>query len=668
MKTKFFFGAMAALTLAACSQDEVVDIHQDGIAYSVAVPTQTRAANSYCNNDLPGSFKVWALTNASELYINGDVIEKTETGWIDKSGTHYWPENKTLDFYAQVNGDNEFNLNNGAPSFNNFTVEDLVNKQVDLIYSVKKNQSKSSDGKVQLNFRHALSQVCFRAKNNTKTVQVTIKGVSVGHLTNTGSFTFPTANTDENYVHHNDNADTKTLNGGSWTLPANAQYNKQYDVTPLNGTETLAPGSGIVNLTCPGDDHKNTFAQVLTLLPQEVQAWDPTKKGTSKTDWNGAYFLVDLSLSNVTKGDNGTNVTTSLYTGKAAVPVAVDWEQGYRYIYTFVFDEGGNGGYTPDPENPQPVLTSIKYDVTVDDFIPVYPDGGNTGDGTHMDGDNDGSSYKYSSILSLHANNGTEEMKTVTLNSNDPTYSFTLASDYTPTYDGHTFLGWATTTDATTVAYAEGTSVSIDMTKDLDLYAVWEKVVTWKWIYHLNDGQEPNPNNAYFTTWTGYNSAWQDGVQRPLPNVKPVKEGYIFKGWAMSANGEVKYQAGDKVTLDENNPELNFYAVWEVATETIILSYNLEGGEGSIPNQSATVKSGEKATFTASTIRPTKEGQWIFLGWSYTSKGGEGTTDDVNVQAGESLEISQSTTLYAIYGKTTPTIGGGGSGSGWDNN
>ena len=340
MKTKYLFGAMAALMMAACSQDEVVSVRQDGIAYGVSAGTQTRAADSYCNNTLPDYFKVWAKS-ADGLYINGDKIVNSDGVWTDADGTRYWPDGKTLDFYAEVNGDEEFSFNNGAPTFNDFTVKDAVAEQVDLMYSVRKGQTKTVD-KVQLNFRHALSQVCFRAKNNTKNMSVVIKGVSVGHLTEKGTFTLPAADTDYNYADHSDNNvdPEKEVNGGTWVIPSGAQYNKKYSVAPLNGNVTLAPGTAS-NLTCPEDSHENGFGQVLTLLPQTVAAWNPTKAGT---DWNGAYFLVDLALSNITEDDEGAEVSTTVYTGEAAIPVNVAWVQGYRYIYTFVFDEGGNGG------------------------------------------------------------------------------------------------------------------------------------------------------------------------------------------------------------------------------------------------------------------------------------------------------------------------------------
>lgn len=58
-------GAMAALMMTACSQDEVVSVKQDGVDYSVVAGKQTRAADSYCQNDLPQSFKVWPTPTAN---------------------------------------------------------------------------------------------------------------------------------------------------------------------------------------------------------------------------------------------------------------------------------------------------------------------------------------------------------------------------------------------------------------------------------------------------------------------------------------------------------------------------------------------------------------------------------------------------------------------------
>ena len=52
--------------------------------------------------------------------------------------------------------------------------------------------------------------------------------------------------------------------------------------------------------------------------------------------------------------------------------MTINWEQGKKYIYTFIFGEGG--GYIPDPDpdpNPDPVLIPVTFEVTVDDFVEV---------------------------------------------------------------------------------------------------------------------------------------------------------------------------------------------------------------------------------------------------------------------------------------------------------
>lgn len=48
------------MMLTACSQDEILKINEDEISFNVSSISNTRAADSYCNNFLPSSFRVWA--------------------------------------------------------------------------------------------------------------------------------------------------------------------------------------------------------------------------------------------------------------------------------------------------------------------------------------------------------------------------------------------------------------------------------------------------------------------------------------------------------------------------------------------------------------------------------------------------------------------------------
>lgn len=50
-----------------------------------------------------------------------------------------------------------------------------------------------------------------------------------------------------------------------------------------------------------------------------------------------------------------------------------------------------------------------------------------------------------------------------------------------------------------------------------------------------------------------------------IPNKIPELEGWIFKGWAETANGDVVYRAGDTLKTSANK---TLYAVWESKTSS----------------------------------------------------------------------------------------------------
>ena len=66
--------------------------------------------------------------------------------------------------------------------------------------------------------------------------------------------------------------------------------------------------------------------------------------------------------------------------------------------------------------------------------------------------------YDYTLIYDV--NGGNEENRTDTKQSTDDSVDFTV-SDFAPTQDGYTFLGWADTADATAPIYQAGNSVTL---------------------------------------------------------------------------------------------------------------------------------------------------------------------------------------------------------------
>ena len=373
---RFFFGAFGLLALASCSNDELTSVNRDGdeIAFSVVTNSATRAADVYCNNNKPSGFNVWATFNG-QTYINGDNVQYQGGKWVNTSGTRYWPDGE-VSFFAHVNAGDAFNWNGGQPKIENFTVGTDVATQQDLLYAVK-TASKGTDGKAELNFRHALSQIVFQAKNTNPNLYVEISGVSVCKVKNQGTFTYPTDDTSDKVGEHNDGAsiDYSTQKWGSWSTNGTQQYDVTFNAVQLNGSKTATS----VSLTNTNETAK-AYDKVMLLLPQSSTKWDVGTNATTgkPEDQTGTYFLVKCQIYNVAGTTVNKNTDVCLWgNGGAedvAIPVALNWEQGKKYIYTFVFGDG-NGGYDPDPDDPDPdptpVLVPITFEVTVDDFEPA---------------------------------------------------------------------------------------------------------------------------------------------------------------------------------------------------------------------------------------------------------------------------------------------------------
>lgn len=395
MKRYIFAGVSMALVLAACSKNEVFEVNQDGneIQYSVVANNATKAADIYCNINKPAEFTVFAESSDGKTYINGDKITTTDgNNWVNKSGTRFWPNDLSLDFYAIVNGTITWNVSaeGNVPATVDYEVSTNITEQKDLLYAVKTDQQKETTAEatktVTLNFRHALSQVVFQAKNTNENLYVEISGVKIVNVANKNTFTFPTSNTDNTMFVDNDHdgsfeikdEDYVKANRGTWApldpvsggAAGSTVYPVTFDNVEVPGKNTNAT---IVNLTNNAGDEFN--ANALLLLPQTANAWDPAEVASPEVTGraaDGSYFLVNCAIYNIAGGSFDADTDTPLWgttTGhkEVAVPVEINWEQGKKYVYTFVFGEGG--GF--DPENPDPVLVPVTFEVSVDDFVSV---------------------------------------------------------------------------------------------------------------------------------------------------------------------------------------------------------------------------------------------------------------------------------------------------------
>ncbi|MBO5407603.1 MAG: fimbrillin family protein [Bacteroidales bacterium] len=377
MKKTLLIAALAFAALVSCSKDQVVQLNQDEIKYSVVAENATKAAEIFCAYNYMDGFTVYADYKVSGggpiLYINGDEMNVSDAGVVSyKNGTptRYWPTvdaNNTMDFYAIANGPDGSNgtfnkTTSGAPTITGYIVNGTVGEQVDMLYAV--NAGVNNNGSVALNFRHALSLIEFRAKNENENIKVTVTGVKVGGVKSVGTFTYPLASTSSQNTEHTDNTADAELNAGTWSGQATvAEYEVAFtdveltlnDVKPLTYKES--------HNQKPSTNYTSYFANSMILLPQELDSpWDKNNANLG-TASNGAYLAVECTIC------NNDASSTQLHTGYAYMPLGdalnpPTWKPGKKYVYTFVFGDG-NGGYT---DQGQPVLSDISYTVTVDDF------------------------------------------------------------------------------------------------------------------------------------------------------------------------------------------------------------------------------------------------------------------------------------------------------------
>lgn len=362
-KIAFFAAAATVLMTTSCSQDTILEQNSDEIAYGVSANNSSRATDVYCTNNLPGQFNVYAGVN-NNIYINGDLIANEDGKWVNKSGVRYWP-NDEVTFYGIYNNQNSWNWNGNSesnPTVENFVVPADVTKQEDLIYA-RKSQSRN-DGQVALNFRHALSQIVYRAKNTNANLYVEISGVEIVNVKTTGTYKLPKVDTDVTYVNHEgstDVVDNTTASRGTWATAADfGSYAVNFEPIAVKGDDN------VVSLTSANDAGKEFSSNALLLIPVENEKWDTSVAAKNST---GSYFKLKAKIYNVA-GETKNDSDICLWNDDIYIPVDITWEEGKKYIYTFVFGKG-NGGFEPDPENPEPdpVLVPIDFTVTVDDFI-----------------------------------------------------------------------------------------------------------------------------------------------------------------------------------------------------------------------------------------------------------------------------------------------------------
>lgn len=252
--------------------------------------------------------------------------------------------------------------------------------------------------------------------------------------------------------------------------------------------------------------------------------------------------------------------------------------------------------------------------------------------------------------LSFNANNGTgaPAAQSCTPEEAGAACSVVIPTS-TPTRSGHTFLGWADTSSATTATYQPGGSLSLRANKRI--YAVWSQNTT---VFSLSFDMNGGAGGPDTQTCTARGTATSCLIT--ISSIRPTRSDYDFLGWADSATAATaKYDAGERITM---NSSKTVYAIWKKAstTSTFTLSFDANGGTGAPAAQSCTTTS-TSCAIVISTLKPTRT-NYTFIGWATTPGASTAQYND----SARNVAMTKNTTIYAVW-KNNYTIKFNGNGS-----
>lgn len=162
MKKSFLMFGVAAMALASCTQNEVVEYAENrAIQFDAFVNNNTRAVTEVKNLNnfyVFGKFGDDASTYGNQVYAN----ELNTT-------THYWVASKYYSFGAYANGESgkidnaTFEAETKTLTFPSYTPDDTKDLVV-ATYALQAKADVTTNDPVSLNFKHMLSQVKFTFK------------------------------------------------------------------------------------------------------------------------------------------------------------------------------------------------------------------------------------------------------------------------------------------------------------------------------------------------------------------------------------------------------------------------------------------------------------------------------------------------------------------------
>ena len=421
---------------------------------------------------------------------------------------------------------------------------------------------------------------------------------------------------------------------GTWV-----QYSK-YDLEPtvhgleLTAKSTLSPGKYYMRLVIMDEGGVDELEDLL---------YGVTVKAASTTKYTVSFFASPSSYGSVSKTSisvasgttytaNGNKITFSDGQSVTATPSSASSS------YTYSFSKWSSTSGT---------ITSAKS-ITAS-FTRAAQ------------------ATNYTCYLYYDANNGSGAPSTQSYTgTSTSSHTFTVSSTL-PSRSGYTFLGWSTSSSATSATYSAGDSITVSYNGSKTLYAVWQQNVTnyqitiykgnWDSFKLLGvDNDKVTSNSKTYTIASGtsidvdwYGKATENGSGSNYTYTTT----YSSSNYNM-ASSLYGTSLGDSVTVSK---KASYYPAVQMTSDTVYtysytVKYNANGGSGAPGNQTYTDSSSSK-TIQISSTTPTRSG-YQFLGWSKSSSASTAT-----YSAGSSYSFDYGTTqLYAVWKQLTITVSG----------
>ena len=366
MKKNLWIFAAAAVALAACSNDDTIAQYQeDAINFNTVVEGVTRATGITTANI--ESFYVTANKAEGGLYFATDPVQftKQESTNFTSATKYYWPSTGKLDFIAFAPATGNTISRTDSTHFS-VTPAATPSAQEDFVYAVVRGQDKSTGGNgVQINFRHAESDIVIQLKNTSTDKKFTVSNVSLNYIKPTGAFAPVYKSASEIGFCTNGTAVSNVTNASE------AGYYITGEAWTASGTETSYSQAATTTAYAAETSTAVALPADMILIPQALTVATAYSAAASTSGFNGANITVQLKIQDAQNhylAGTASDFVTAMWPLAAAT-----WLPGHRYTYTL--DLAG-GGYYPTNQDETAELDPILENAeifflapTVDEWI-----------------------------------------------------------------------------------------------------------------------------------------------------------------------------------------------------------------------------------------------------------------------------------------------------------